>query len=368
MNTNLKRTSLRCRVLPMRQVTGELYDQWQNLLQRSQSHRTPFLHPEFALLAAEVGRPVNVAVVERGEQLVAVHPFEQPRRGVASPVAARLNDFQGVLVEQRHDWSSTEFMRQSRVSRIHFDHLLNVDHTFPSSERTLHRSPYVELNQGFSAYREQLKATGNKHLEDIFQKDRKAQRAGHELRFTFHDPQPEVVEQLVAWKQAQYARTEALDVFQQAWVRKIIHRVAKMQQPNFGGVVSTLHAGNDLVAIHLGMYACGTLHYWFPAYDSAHAVAKYAPGLQLVAHLLQEMPEHGLTRLDFGRGNERYKQELATGEVAVAEGTLGRSSSERIVQESWLKCRRLLKEAALLFGWESSVRWLRQQSWQRAMR
>jgi CelD/BcsL family acetyltransferase involved in cellulose biosynthesis len=352
----------------MREVTGDLYHQWQQLLVRSGASCTPFLHPEFASLAATVGRPVNVAVAEQGGELVSLFPFEQVRSGVASPIGARVNDFQGVLTEQRRHWSAAEFFRQSKINRVQFDHLLEVDHAFPVVQGTTHRSPYIDLSAGFEAYRSQLKFSGNKHLEQIYQKQKKGEKQGFPIRFTYHNPSSEVLEQLFRWKQSQYERTQALDVFRFEWVRKMMQRVAKMQQPDFGGVVSTLHSGGDLVAIHLGMYAGKTLHYWFPAYDAEHPAAKYAPGLQLLAHMLQNMSGHGLTRLDFGRGEERYKQELATGDMAVSEGIYGQPSWERRWQSIWSECRQGVKNLVNYCGLESAWRGLRQYHWQSQMR
>jgi CelD/BcsL family acetyltransferase involved in cellulose biosynthesis len=309
MNSVNPHQQLHYRVVPMTALTTDLRLRWLALLNRVESCQTPFLHPTFASFAAEAGRPVQVVVAERDGRAVAFFPCERSGR-LATPVAARLSDYQGVVQATPGDWSPREFARQTGIRQFRFDHLLSAEGTFPGRGYSAHRSPVVDLPDGFAAYREGLKQEGNKHLEQILQKYRKAERECGPLRFTLHDPRPEVLEQLVAWKQSQYARTGVLDVFRHAWAKSLVCRLAQHREEGFGGLVSTLHAGEELVAVHLGLFAGSTLHYWFPAYHGEHACSRHSPGLLLVALLLQHLAEQGLTRLDFGRGEERYKREL----------------------------------------------------------
>jgi CelD/BcsL family acetyltransferase involved in cellulose biosynthesis len=84
--------------------------------------------------------------------------------------------------------------------------------------------------------------------------------------------------------------------------------------------------------------------------------------------LLQHLAEQGLTRLDFGRGEERYKRELATGYQSVAEGTFGTSAAEHWAAAVWQRCRQLARGTAERCGLQEPVRWWRSWRMQQQMR
>jgi CelD/BcsL family acetyltransferase involved in cellulose biosynthesis len=81
---------------------------------------------------------------------------------------------------------------------------------------------------------------------------------------------------------------------------------------------STLHAGDRLVAAHMGMRSGNTLHYWFPAYDPEFA--KYSPGIILLLRLARSVEGSGVRKIDLGKGEAHYKQRLMNGAVQLREG------------------------------------------------
>jgi len=83
-------------------------------------------------------------------------------------------------------------------------------------------------------------------------------------------------------------------------------------------VMSTLHIGDILVAVHMGMRSEKVLHWWFPAYDPAFR--KLSPGLMLLTLLSKAAAERDIRQIDLGPGPEPYKKLVANSEQALARG------------------------------------------------
>jgi CelD/BcsL family acetyltransferase involved in cellulose biosynthesis len=86
------------------------------------------------------------------------------------------------------------------------------------------------------------------------------------------------------------------------------------------GLLSSLSAGNTLLAVHLGAFWEERLYWWIPAFDTQHR--KYAGGRLLLELLMKESYERGHTEFDFLIGDEPYKWQYATHVRIVQE--LGR--------------------------------------------
>ena len=69
-----------------------------------------------ALAVAAVCDGVEVAVFEHDERFVGFFPFERDRRNVGRPVAWRLSDMNGVVVDSQIDWSVEHLMQATRLS------------------------------------------------------------------------------------------------------------------------------------------------------------------------------------------------------------------------------------------------------------
>jgi CelD/BcsL family acetyltransferase involved in cellulose biosynthesis len=90
-------------------------------------------------------------------------------------------------------------------------------------------------------------------------------------------------------------------------------------------MVSALYAGDTLVAGHIGMRSEQVWHYWFPAYDATHAA--FSPGSVLLLRMIEHAPAIGITRIDLGKGESRYKSRFMNGSVPLIEGRIERDSA-----------------------------------------
>ena len=129
-----------------------------------------------------------------------------------------------------------------------------------------------------------------------------------------------VLDTLFAWKSAQYRQTGVWDRFDQPWIVDVVRALAATTSDGLTGVLSTLRAGDHLVAVHFGLLGRDRLIWWFPAYDATYG--SYSPGLILLLDLVSEAAARGLALVDLGRGEHHYKLRVANGAYDVAEGSV----------------------------------------------
>jgi CelD/BcsL family acetyltransferase involved in cellulose biosynthesis len=203
-------------------------------------------------------------------------------------------------------------------------------------------SPVIGLGEGgFDAYARERRAAGHAVVTQTLSHARRLARRLGPLRFAMHDPDPRSLHALIAWKRDQYRATGALDVFARRWTAELLERVHAAQAEGFAGVLSTLWAGERLVAAHMGMRSRSVLHYWFPAYDPD--LARLAPGRVLLLEMIRGAAAAGLRAIELGAGEEGYKLRFANGAIPVAAGLVcGRASLPLL----WRRMRRATEAVA----------------------
>lgn len=101
----------------------------------------------------------------------------------------------------------------------------------------------------------------------------------------------------------------------------------------------------------------GTLHSWFPGYD--REFSNYSPGSLLLYEMARLGAAAGITKIDLGKGAERYKLAFANGRPLLAEGAVRRSRVSRRVDASWRSLRTWLKTGPLAVPAKASAKALR---------
>jgi CelD/BcsL family acetyltransferase involved in cellulose biosynthesis len=109
-------------------------------------------------------------------------------------------------------------------------------------------------------------------------------------------------------------------VFDLPWARHLLAWLRLPRPDDFGGVLSTLYAGETLCAAHFGIRTPRVLHYWLAAYDEE--MSRCSPGLLLLMRMAKEAADRGIARLDLGPGDEEYKLHIASGHQDVATATV----------------------------------------------
>ena len=187
------------------------------------------------------------------------------------------------------------------------------------------------LGAGYAAYAEARRAAGSGVIKDIDKRRRKVEREVGATRFTAHDTCADALDQLLAWKRAQYRATGQTDLFATTWTRQLLCSLfSAAASEGFGGCLFTLHIGEALAAVQFNLLGRRTIHAWIIAHDEAFE--RYSPGLLLFQDILKWMDQTPYDTLDLGAGDYRFKQQLASRRRPVAHGFVGRPSPASLLR------------------------------------
>lgn len=318
---------MRVILLRPQELAGGQLAAWRRLQEGNPALASPFLRPEFTQLVAAVRRDVIAAVVEQDGEERAFFAFQRRRR-VGRPVGGGLSDCQAIVAAPGWDCDARALVRAAGLSVYAFTHMRADQCPFVPFHRQVVESPLIDLGEGgFEAYAQERRAAGRNVVTQTMSHARRLERQLGPLRFVMHDPDPRSLHRLIEWKRHQYRQDRwggPLDLFSHRWTVELLERVHAARTEAFGGVLSTLWAGNAMVAAHMGMRSSTVLHYWFPAYDPAHA--KLAPGRILLLEMIRGAAAAGIRRIELGAGGEGYKSRFANGSVPVAAGFVGSPS------------------------------------------
>ncbi len=327
------------------QLTAQQVSDWSRLQQQNREFDSPYFRPEFTRAVASVRDDVEVAILERHGQSIGFLPYQRRSFNRGRPGGGRLSDFQGFIVQKEENWSAEDLLGGCGLRVWEFDHLLATQQPFLAGCAQTDQSPFIDVSQGFDKYRSDQRAAGKKELINIGRKYRKMEREVGPLRFEAHTTDARVFDQLLNWKSTQYQQSQTTNVFSYDWTVELLKHILTEQNEAFSGMLSTLHVGDRLIAIHLGMRSNRVFHYWFPAYNVEFR--RYSPGTMLLIEIAKAAEALGIERIDLGKGPESYKASLMSGSIAVAEGLIDRNPVARTYRQTWHRTRNWMKASRL---------------------
>ncbi|HZZ30148.1 MAG TPA: GNAT family N-acetyltransferase [Pirellulales bacterium] len=317
---------------PAAQLSQEHWTAWSEVQRSEKEFDSPYFRPEFTQAVAAVRNDVEVGVLEQAGEMVGFFPYQRAR-GIARPVGGRLSDFQGVIVRRNVEWNLVELLKRCRLKAWHFDHAVSSQQKLHPYHRHVEDSPYADFSDGFTNYAAQHVQCGGDQFPNITEKARKLERRIGPLRFEAETNDTQVFDTLLRWKQQQYVRSGATNVFSFAWTRAVLERIFGCREEAFAGTLCALYAGEKLMAAHFGMRSYGVQHYWFPSY--ATEFAKFSPGMVRDLEFIKSLAAMGCRRLDFGKGMDQHKQYFMSGASQVAVGSVDLRPVRGIAQRQW---------------------------------
>jgi len=308
-------------------------------LQAASGRTSPFLSPFWVQACARVGGPdqegARVVILRQDGEAVGFLPV-RVRGGAAGPVGAPMCDYQGVVGAPDLDVESRRLLAALRVGRLDFPSLLADQSAFARGVRGLSQSLVIDLSEGYDAYAKARRAAGTDILQDTAKKRRKLERKQGAAAFAVSRDVGDF-DALIAWKRAQYRASSQTDIFQVGWTEALLRSLFERTEPGFGGAFFTLHVDGKLAAAHFALRQGGVLHAWFIAHDEAFA--RYSPGVILINEILKWVPEEGVSELDLGPGDYRFKNSLANVKREVAHGYIGRPSAAALARGAAYRVR-----------------------------
>jgi CelD/BcsL family acetyltransferase involved in cellulose biosynthesis len=281
---------------------------------------SPFLAPEFAMAVDATRDDARVAVIEDAGEIVSFLAFSLAGDGTGAPIGATICDAQALVARAGFYWDPAALVHAAGLQSWSFDHLVATQLPFEPFHHARHRSPTVDLSAGHDAYLAQVRASSKDVLAQVARRRRKLAREIGDVVVEWQTGDGRALDTMLDWKSAQYRETGVWDRFDQAWIVDVVRTLAGTAADGLTGLLSTLRAGDHLVAVHFGLLGRDRLVWWFPAYDPTFG--NYSPGLILLLDLIAEASARGITLVDLGRGEHHYKLRVANGEYEVAEGVV----------------------------------------------
>ena len=336
----IKRKSCKYHLCKARELNEEDWLRWLQIQKSRRDLSNPFFHPGLTRSVASIRDDVEVVVLSDDESPVGYFPFQRCPGNIAQAVVGRLSEFHGVISMPGIHFEPEELLRAAGLRAWHYDHLPVSQHQFENSTWGYSASPFMDLSSGYNAYRETVKKKGSS-LSQVERKRRKMVREIGPLKFEFQATDEDAFQSLIKWKTEQHRRTGVLQIMKAEWVPALLDLLKQTQFHDFQGQFSTLHAGNNLVAVHLGLRNDSALHIWFPTYNRKYE--KYSPGLILLLEMAKQAAAEKLNRIDFGRGEERYKANFKTDDFQIAEGAVDTRPITSQVRRGWFKTKQWIR-------------------------
>lgn len=302
-------------------LDADLLNLWKQFCDGNPLCQSPFYRPQFTQAVALSRPDARVAVLETNGDVAGFFPFHLTRSGTGKPIGGHINDYHGPILRPGIDISGHALLQAAGITAYDYNHLPAGFTALAAGARAFSISPQMDLSDGFEAY---LSRKGSawwaKIQREVRRRVRKTESGIGPIRFALHDPSDSAYERHVAMKHEQYARMGLRLELGAGWAGKVLERLRHTQEPDFAGVMSTLHAGDALIAAHFGLRSANLLHWWFPSYDIS--LSKLGPGISLIHEFMMSMSDHGLSIVDFGKGNEDFKLHFADRHVQLCEGSI----------------------------------------------
>ena len=281
-------------VVDASQLTGEIAAAWNRLRAEQPQKESPYFSIEFTQATAKIRDDVQIAIFRGADgEIEAFLPFQKTSATFIEPIGGRLNDVHGILggrnlsAKQILDGLASIGIRSASFHAAADFH--GTDERFQFRELQSH---HLDLSNGWDAYYKWAKKNSST-IKRHGQKSRALARKYGEIRFEFQNADPVALEELIALKRAKYQRTKTFDILSVEWAADLLRHIHQIQTHEFSGILSTMHAGDRLVAAHFGMLTDQMLHYWFPTFDVEFN--QYSPGTELLLRVAKECCDRNLT-------------------------------------------------------------------------
>jgi CelD/BcsL family acetyltransferase involved in cellulose biosynthesis len=162
----------------------------------------------------------------------------------------------------------------------------------------------------------------------------------------------------VEWKRQQLGRQGYPDMFRFAWINEFLEALRPIEGDAFSPLLSTLHAGDELLAVHLALRGDKVVSSWILTFS--HEFSKYSPGLILHVELARWAADAGINRIDLCRGENQMKTSLASDAFPVAVGSVDCRFLQRTLTRSYYGLRNLVHATPFREASIQTIRRLRQ--------
>ena len=296
---------------------------WATLQRSSPLMLSPYLSLTFAQIVGSARPNARIAVVEDHGKIVAFLAYELTSMKLAEPIGYPMNDLQGIIsADTEIDARSVIRKAGLRGWRFYYtpaQHRPLVPHHYSG---TTVQCAIIDLSGGYQPWISERGRSGTKRIAE---KRRSLQRHIGPVSLLWNSSRPEHLRQLLEWKTGKHSWMRGMFADDPSAIR-IVEGMAAARSADCSGVVSVLLAGDQMVAVHLGLQGPRGLSSWLPSYDSE--LSRFSPGMMMWYPIAEEAVNRGIMLIDFGYGQHDYKFRLANGSYPVAGGAVWASQIE----------------------------------------
>ena len=311
-------------VVGVEKLTGEIETAWNFLRAEQPQKESPYFAIEFTQAVAAIRDDVQIAVFRDTDGAIeALLPFHKISETYLEPIGGRLNDVHGII--GGCNLSADQVLSRLAAIGIRSASFHAAADFHGSNDRFQFRelqTHHLDLSEGWESYYRWAKKNSST-IKRHGQKSRALARKHGEIRFEFQNADSAVLEEMIALKRAKYQRTKTFDILSVEWAADLLREIHQIQTDEFSGILSTMHAGDRLVAAHFGMITDQMLHYWFPTFDIEFN--QFSPGTELLLRVAKECCDRNLNKLDLGFGDDDYKFKFSNGNDRVSCGLMTES-------------------------------------------
>lgn len=333
------------------ELTAFAVERWAALQAADPALDSPFLSPHWPrALARAQGQD---GATDRGLRVVVLGGLADPKGFMAArvgaftamPAGAPMCDYQGLVAEPGLEFEPRQIAEALGVGRFDFSHMIEDQAPFAPLARGREDSFVIDVGQGYAAYEAERRAAGVSALKDTDKKRRKVERELGPVTFTAFSRSRADFDQLVSWKRGQWQATGQTDLFASGWPLPLVRNLFASRDPDFGGILFTLHIGEQLAAAQLDLRGGRNIHSWIISHDPQFE--RYSPGMLLFQDILRWMDETPYSRLDLGAGDYRFKRELSNVRIGVTHGFIGAPSAAALMRETAYALRKAAESLPL---------------------
>jgi CelD/BcsL family acetyltransferase involved in cellulose biosynthesis len=308
----------RQQVVDVRSLGQAETERWLALRAANPALDSPYFHPGFAQAVASTRDGVRVAIGhDAGGQIVSFLPVQLDGR-TCHPAGFPAADFQGPICDRQVDIDVVATIRACGGSSYRFDHLREGVTGFEPWIQARQQSPFIDVDGGLEGYLSRASRSGKDKISEARRLSKRAEKDHGEVRFVATSRDHELLDSVIELKRRQYAATGARDYFSDAGHVALLHHLLDERDSEFGGMLSAVYAGPQLLAAHFGLRAGPVLHWWFPVYNPEYP--RLSPGWILLRAAIDAAAGLGIRRIDLGRGIDDYKRRAMTGQQFVLQG------------------------------------------------
>jgi CelD/BcsL family acetyltransferase involved in cellulose biosynthesis len=315
---------------------------WRDVLAADAELTSPYLTPEWAQLVARHRGDVSVAVFRDAQGAAAGFlPVQLSSSSAAMPVGGPICDYQAFVGPAGVDLSLA--VRELGVGRIDLTAGL-ANNAVADSLFARDAGHVVRFADGWQAWCDQRVAAGSKTISRTRKKLSKLTRDhGGDVAIDAFSTDSHAFETLLGWKRAQMKRTGVTDIFEYAWIDRVVRDCFAWPaaDPHFGGAMFVLRVKGEPAAVLFCLRAGKALHAWFVAYDAS--LSAHSPGLILFVEAIRAAAEAGYTEMDLGPGDYAFKESLANHARPIGAGFIGRPGLPAAYKAAQFQMRALIE-------------------------